>query len=70
MYQPTIDSHLPTRNTHVQLFHGASSVPDAALAMLGSQVLAIGPERSRSFLSRFGAHVAASPTRPTHAPAR
>ena len=70
MYQPTIDSHLPTRQLHVQVPLGESTAPDTSLAALGAHVRAAQPKPSLFSLflaainrrSRSGAH-STSPTR-------
>ena len=74
MYQPTIDSHLPTRQLHVQVPLGGSTAPDTPLAALGALVLAA---RTRPpFFSRFlttinrGGRSSGQSTRPTRVAAR
>ena len=74
MYQPTIDSHLPTRQLHVQVPLGGSTAPDTSLAAFGALTLAV---RTRpSLFSRFlttinrGRRSSAQSTRPTRVAAR
>ena len=75
MYQPTIDSHLPTRQLHVQVSRSGWA-PNASLdslAALGAHVLAA---RTRpSLFGRFLAAInrrssGAQSTRPTRVAAR
>jgi hypothetical protein len=73
MYQPTIYSHLPEHQTNVQLPFAAASVPSAAAARLGHQVLLEKTSRARRSWALVAVRRLASPARaglPNHAPAR